>query len=125
MLNVSFLENYQRSDDVIKLASRSLEANYPYDYVQGEFWKLVARMGKNSELNRLIQLAIETIRNPHSGSASRFGAYVFLCRCDNTGLGNYEKWVMYEKSPILLAFVAPHLLLQLKVRSKSGQLSQF
>jgi hypothetical protein len=106
---IAFLENYQRNEDVIKLASKLLETNYPYDYVQGELWKLVARMGKNSELNRFVQLAIGTIRNSNSGTASKFGSYVFLCRCDNVGLGSYEKWVMYENSPIVRAFVAPHL----------------
>ncbi|MDQ3004306.1 MAG: RNA-directed DNA polymerase [Chloroflexota bacterium] len=113
---VSFLENYQRNDDVIKLASRLLEANYPYDYVQGELWKLVARMGNNSELNRLTQLAIKTVKSSNSGNASRFGAHVFLCQCDKIGLGNYEKWVMYEKSPIVQAFVAPYL----RLHSSSG-----
>ena len=106
---VAFLDNYQSSEEVIKLASKLLEANYPYDYVQGELWKLVARMGIKSELHRLIQLAIESIKNPNNGTASKFGVYVFLCQCDKVGLGNYEKWVMYEKSPILQALVSPHL----------------
>lgn len=106
---VAFLENYQRNEEVIKLASKLLEANYPYDYVQGELWKLVARMGTKSELHRLIQLAIESIKNPNNGTASKFGVYVFLCQCDKAGLGDYEKWVMYEKSPILQSFVSPHL----------------
>ena len=109
---VAFLENYQRSDEVVTLATRLLEEEYPYDYVQGELWKLVARMGKNSELNRLTQLAIETVKSSSSGHASRFGAHVFLCRCDNAGLGNYEKWVMYEKRSLVQAFVGPHLRLE-------------
>ena len=34
---VAFLENYQRSDGIVELASRLLNSEYPYDYVQGEF----------------------------------------------------------------------------------------
>ncbi len=108
---VAFLENYQRSDNVVALATRLLESKYPYDYVQGELWKLLARMGKNSELRTLTQLAIDTVKNSNSGHGSRFGAHVFLCQCDKAGLGNYEKWVMYEKSPLVQAFVAPYLRL--------------
>lgn len=106
---VSFLENYQRCDGVILLATRLLESKYPYDYVQGELWKLVARMGSKPELSRLIQLAIDTVRNPNSGTASKFGVYVFLCQCDKAGLGDYEKWIMYEKKSLVQALVAPYL----------------
>lgn len=106
---VAFLENYQRSDAVVTLATRLLESKYPYDYVQGELWKLIARMGRISELQTLTQLAIDTVKNPNSRHGSRFGAHVFLCQCAKMGLGNYEKWVMYEKSPLVQAFVAPYL----------------
>ncbi|MEW6286598.1 MAG: RNA-directed DNA polymerase [Chloroflexota bacterium] len=67
---VAFLENYQRSDGTAALAIRLLESNYPYDYVQGELWKLIARMGRKTELNRLTQLAIDTVRNSSSGHCS-------------------------------------------------------
>ncbi len=113
---VAFLENYQRSDDVIALATRLLVSKYPYDYVQGELWKLLARMGTSSELRTLTQLAIDTVKSSNSGHGSRFGAHVFLCQCDKVGLGNYEKWVMYEKSPLVQAFVAPYL----RLNSQSG-----
>jgi hypothetical protein len=106
---VAFLENYQRSDGVVSLAIRLLESKYPYDYVQGELWKLAARMSSKSELSQLVQLAIDTVRNPNSGTASKFGVYVFLCQCDKVGLGNYEKWIMYEKKSLVQALVAPYL----------------
>jgi hypothetical protein len=106
---VAFLENYQRVDDVIILAKRLLMTGYPYDYVQGELWKLLARMCIPSELESTKELAIETIRNSNSGYASRLGAQIFLCRCDALGLGNYQKWLMYEKRALVQALVAPHL----------------
>jgi hypothetical protein len=106
---VAFLENYQRCDGVVTLAVRLLESKYPYDYVQGELWKLVARMGNKVELSRLTQLAIETVRNSSSGHASKLGAYIFLCRCDKEGLGNYEKWMMYEKMTLVQALATPYM----------------
>jgi len=102
---VAFLENYRRCDSAVRLGIRLLESNYPYDYVQGDLWKLVARMGKSSELVRLTQLAIETVRNSDSGHACRLGAYIFLCRCDKAGLGNFEKWMMYEDRAVIQALV--------------------
>ena len=75
---VAFLESYQRADSVVTLATRLLGSNYPYDYVQGELWKLVARMGRKSELLSLTQLAIDAVRNSNSGHASRLGIYIFL-----------------------------------------------
>lgn len=119
---VSFLENYQRSDRVVSLAVRLLELKYPYDYVQGEFWKLIARMGKRNELRRLTQLAIETVKTSSSGHASKFGAYVFLCQCDKVGLGNYEKWIMYEKNPLIQALVAPYIRLSSNSGIQAGKL---
>lgn len=113
---VIFLENYQRNDDIVSLAIRLLEAKYPYDYVQGELWKLVARMGSNAELNRLVQLAIDTVKNPNSGTASKFGVYIFFCQCDKARLGNYEKWIMYEDKSLVQALVAPYL----QIDSTSG-----
>jgi hypothetical protein len=119
---VAFLENYQRSDTAVTLATRLLESKYPYDYVQGELWKLLARMGNSSELRTLTQLAIDTVKNSNSGHGSRFGAHVFLCRCDKVGLGNYDKWVMYEKSPLVQAFVAPNLRLDSQSGIEAGKL---
>ncbi len=113
---VAFLENYQRSDGVVSLTTRLLESKYPYDYVQGELWKLAARMDSKFELSQLVQLAIDTVRNPNSGTASKFGVYVFLCQCDKVGLGDYEKWIMYEKKSLVQALVAPYL----QISSSSG-----
>jgi len=109
---INFLENYQRSDRVVTLANYLLKIGYPYDYVQGELWKLLARMGKTSELIALKELAIQTIKSTTSGSASRVGAQIFLCRCDEIGLGNYQKWLMYEKRALVHALVTPYLNLE-------------
>ena len=108
---VAFLESYQRADSVVTLATRLLGSNYPYDYVQGELWKLVARMGRKSELLCLTQLAIDAVRNSNSGHASRLGIYIFLCRCDKEGFGNYEKWMLYENKSLIQALVTPYMRL--------------
>lgn len=106
---VAFLENYQRSDSVVMLANRLLQIDFPYDFVQGELWKLLARMGNISELVSLKELAIETVRSKVAGCASRIGAQIFLSKCNEVGLGNYQKWLMYEKRALVQAFVTPYI----------------
>ena len=118
---VTFLENYRRSDGVIALANRLLQSGYPYDYVQGELWKLVARMGNISELGALKELAIRTVKNTTSGYASRVGAQIFLCKCDEAGLGDYQKWLMYEKRSLVQALVTPHLNLDSASGNAAGK----
>ncbi|MFZ5883749.1 MAG: hypothetical protein ACOYYI_08240 [Chloroflexota bacterium] len=41
--------------------------------------------------------------------ASKLGAYIFFCRCDKEGLGNYEKWMMYEKAALVQALATPYM----------------
>ncbi len=109
---ITFLENYNYDKDVIDLAIKMIEDDYPYDYVLGELWKLVAKMGNVNDLKRLVRKAINTIKNGNTKNAARIGVQVFLCRCDVSGLGNYQKWIMYENSSLIQAFVAPYLNLK-------------
>ena len=106
---VAFLENYDRVDHVVSLCKELLEKRYPYDYVRGEMWKLLARMGSTWEMRPLVELAIDTVKNTKKGSAARVGAYAFLCRCETYELGEYSKWMMWEKSPIIQAIAGPYL----------------
>ena len=106
---ISFLENYQYEKNIVDLAIKMIEDDYPYDYVLGELWKLVAQMGKISHLKRLITKAIDTVKNGDTRNWTRIGVQIFLCRCDMVGLGDYQKWLMYEKKSLIQALVAPYL----------------
>ncbi|OGO38336.1 MAG: hypothetical protein A2W35_22055 [Chloroflexi bacterium RBG_16_57_11] len=106
---VAFLENYQYVEDVVILCTELLLGRYPYDYVRGEMWKLLARMCGPGEMDGLIELAIETVKNTKKGSAARIGAYIFLCSCDKNGMGAYSKWLIGEKSSIIQSVTAPYL----------------
>ncbi|MDA1330145.1 MAG: hypothetical protein O3B43_03645, partial [Chloroflexi bacterium] len=57
----------------------------------------------------LISKAILAARRREEPYASRIGAMIFLCSCEADGLGNYGRWVMYEKNPLIQAQVAPYL----------------
>ena len=118
---VAFLENYQRSDEIIVLANRLLKSSYPYDYVQGELWKLLARMGTISELDALKSLAIQVVKDTSSGYASRIGAQIYLCRCDEVGLGDFQKWLIFEKRAFVKALVTPHMNLSSNSGNYAGK----
>lgn len=105
-----FLENYGRSTQAVNLATEQLSARYPYDYVRGEFWRLLARMAEPAEMRSLVDLAMEAAKDHRKGNAARMGAQVFLCSCERSGLGKYSRWIENEENPLVQAFVAPHML---------------
>ena len=106
---VVFLENYDRVDEVLSLCIDLLEKRYPYDFVRGEMWKLLARMATPREMRPLVELAIDTVKNTKKGSAARVGAYAFLCKCEMFEMGAYSNWLTWEKSSIIQAVSAPYL----------------
>lgn len=107
-----FLDNYARVDKVVSLCKDLLKKRYPYDYVRGEMWKLLARMSKPREMRPLISIAIDTVKNEKKGSAARIGVYAFLCKCESLGMGSHSNWVMYEQSPIIQAVSAPYIKIE-------------
>lgn len=111
---VVFLENYDRDDRVVHLCIDLLGKGYPYDFVRGEIWKLLARMATPREMQSLKDLAIDTIKKAKKGSASRIGAHAFLCRCESVGLGVYTKWLTWEEAAMIQAISAPYLTISLE-----------
>lgn len=110
---VVFLENYDRVEQIVTLCVDLLEKKFPYDFVRGEMWKLLARMATAEEMQPLTELAINTVKYTKKGSAARSGAYAFLCKCECLEIGNYSKWMIWEKSPILQAVSAPFMEISL------------
>ena len=107
-----FLENYERTESVIDLSLRLLVEDYPYDFVRGEMWMLLARMLLPNEIGRnLIELAIAAAKDKDNKHvATRMGAYAFLCQCEAYGFGEYSKWMMWENSPIVQSLLAPNIV---------------
>lgn len=105
----SFLENYDRVDEIVNLCVSDIE-QCPYDFVRGEAWKILSRMCSIYERKQLISKAINSIKSKNN-SATRIGAYKFLLRCEELGMGSYSKWMMYEESPIIQAISAHNLFI--------------
>lgn len=103
---VVFLNNYERVDDVVELCKQSISS--PYDYVRGEAWKILARMCYKDEATLLLDDAIKASKQKDC-CATRIGAYRFLLACEELGLGKYQKWILYEQSPIIQSIITPNL----------------
>jgi hypothetical protein len=106
----SFLDNYARVDEIIDLCTRDIVSS-PYDFIRGEAWKLLARMCTKDECRRLTTTAIIAVKTKNC-SATRIGAYIFLLRCEELGLGLFSKWMMYEDSALIQAISIQNLLLR-------------
>lgn len=105
----SFLENYDRVDEIVDLCIQDVTQN-PYDLVRGEAWKILSRMCTKSECRQLTTKAINSVKSKNC-SATKIGAYKFLLRCEELGLGAYSKWLMYEDSAIIQAVSIQNLMI--------------
>ncbi len=105
----SFLESYDRVDEIVNLCKRDI-AQSPYDFIRGEAWKILARMCTASECKQLIARAINSVKVKNC-SATKIGAYKFLLRCEEFGLGSYSNWMMYEDSALIQALSVQNLML--------------
>jgi len=103
----SFLENYDRVDEIVNLCIQDV-AQSPYDFVRGEAWKILARMCTPNECRPLVTTAINAIRSKNC-PATKIGAYTFLLRCEENGLGSLSKWMMYEDLALIQAICARDL----------------
>ena len=97
----SFLENYNRIDDVVNICMKEIKSS-PYDFIRGECWKILTRMCNVKEIYQLKDFAIQAIRSKN-GSATKIGAYQFLLRCEELGIGSYSDWLIYEDSSLIQA----------------------
>lgn len=97
----SFLENFNRVKDIINLCIQDIDQS-PYDFVRGEAWKILARMCTSAECRQLATKAVNAVKLKHC-SATRIGAYKFLIRCEELGLGSYSKWMMFESQALIQA----------------------
>jgi len=105
----SFLENYDRVDEIVDLCNQDIVSS-PYDFIRGEAWKLLARMGTKNECRQLTSMAINAVKSKNC-SATRIGAYKFLIRCEEFKLGSFSKWMLFEDSALIQAISVQNLVL--------------
>jgi hypothetical protein len=105
---VCYLSHYTRSNRIIKACHKTLRLT-PYEYVQGELWHVLARLMSRDHMQGLISWAVEIAKSNKNGFAVKWGACHFLCVAEQSGLGDYGKFVKYQSCALLQSLLVPIL----------------
>jgi len=84
---INFLANYETSSRIESTAQRLLQDGVPYQYVRGELWHVLARIGSQHCLENMISLAKIESKSQSGGIGAAWGALAFLLACEGAGPG--------------------------------------
>lgn len=104
----TYLEQFTRSVGVIR-ACRTLLRESPYEFLQGEAWRTLARMMTPAEMVVVLEEAVAVAKRKGSPFAATLGACILLCRAEQVGLGKYARFVGFQQRALIQALVAPML----------------
>ena len=102
-----FLLKYNLNEEVGKsIISLAIKNPSPYKYVEGKYWELLSYYNiRRFQKKSLINVAIERLRKHPYEYCLKHGLYKFICSTNNKLI---LKWLKYEKSSLLQAFVIPY-----------------
>jgi hypothetical protein len=110
---VAYLELYTKSKPIENTVLKLLQQGMPYEYVRGELWKLIARLGSTESLSDLFDLAKADFKSNKMSIPLAWGASVFLLECEKRGVGKYP-FRINSLSPLvqslLIKSLTPRLL---------------
>lgn len=86
---VAYLELYTKSKPIENTVVELLQQGMPYEYVRGELWQLIARLGSTESLSGLFDLAKTDLKSNKTSIPVAWGASVFLFECEKRGIGKY------------------------------------
>jgi len=89
---IYYLRFFRRSKRLNKICSQYALSS-PFDYVKGELLHFLSSRVTRSEASPLVQLAVGIAKDKSSGVSAKWGAVVFLCKCEELGLGQYSRFV--------------------------------
>jgi len=91
-----YLRKFRRSPRLLRICSDSAKKT-PFDYVAGELLQLLAgAIRRRADAKPLVDLAVRLAKDKQAGTSAKFGAIVFLCKCQELGLGNYSRFVFWQ-----------------------------
>ncbi len=88
-----------------------LQQGVLYDYVQGEFWLIAARIGQPAELKELLPIARSQSARQHLSFSLRRGLLAFFMSCRNAGVYADSRAVQKfrAQTPYIQSLVMPYL----------------
>jgi hypothetical protein len=90
---VSYLRQFKRSRRLMDACLCYLKA-VPYRFVRGELFHLVAGIANKQDCRRVLDDAVAIAKDSSAGVTAKWGALVFLCKCEELGLGRYSRFVL-------------------------------
>ena len=91
-----YLRKFRRTRKLIEICTQSAKKS-PFDYVAGELLQLLAQaVRRRADAKPLVDLAVRLAKDKQAGISAKWGAIVFLCKCQELGLGNYSRFVFWQ-----------------------------
>jgi len=107
---VTYFGNYAKSKQIVEGVTTLLKSGFPYAYVRGELWHLLARLATSTQLGIAMVLARQDAKDRKRCLGLSWGVMHFLIRCEEEGLcriGNRLK----AESPASRALLASKISL--------------
>jgi len=82
----AFFSNYVKNKRIAKVIINILCSGLPYNYVRGELWHLLARLGTQGQLEQALEMARNDAREREKCLGLSWGVMNFLLRCQEEGL---------------------------------------
>lgn len=102
----TYLDQYATSRLIPATASEIVRSNYPYDAVKGAQWLLLAKLASARRMRALVGRATRDVRSLVTGTATRRGAFAFLCAAQARGMGRHMYLMSWLRHPLMQAFSA-------------------
>jgi hypothetical protein len=104
---MAYLQRCHGSRKVTRIAIQVLTGHQPYSYVRNEVWRLLAMIARAQDLLPLVPMALADLRSRLEPPAPRFGALVFLLRCEREGLGRFAGRI-HSQSALVRTWLMRH-----------------
>lgn len=90
-----YLRNFRRSKRVLNSCIDCAKST-PFDYVAGELLQFLSERVNKSEAHHLLDVATGLASNKQASVSAKWGALVFLSRCEELGLGKYSNYAFFQ-----------------------------
>ena len=104
-----YFREFPDSEEIFLFCRKLIISGFPYDYIIGASWEILATFNSFSFDRGLIDIAIDIRKNKTYGNYSRLGAGKYLLAAEKNGFGKYSSWVKFEPNHIQCAFLAPYV----------------
>lgn len=90
---IAYFGNYSRSKPLERAICQLLQDGVPHDYVRGQLWHVIARIGGDNTLAAMESRARAEYRDRKNCPVHAWGLLHFLLKCEDAGFGKHLRLV--------------------------------